>query len=191
MTINYFENVFSVEDLNLLKLKTDYTYDNDTENLWIDERLGRIVINDIKINDTILEKVNYLAESTSKKKLKLSGIVAVEYSNKYGSPNLPVHFDHDHNDLIINFQISANTTWGVGVDYEVYKLKDNSAVVFNANQYVHWRPHKIFKKEEYVKMIFFRFVDPDFKSDYSNLGYSIDDPIFKDINKFRDSFLET
>lgn len=191
MTVKYFEEVFSEEDLNLLKSKTDHDYDVDTESMWLDERLGRIVISDIKINNTILDKVNYIAETTSSKKLNLSGIVAVEYNSKYGKPNLPVHFDHDKNDLIINLQLSSNTVWGIAVDYDVYKLKDNSAVAFNANQYVHWRPHKTFKENEYVKMIFFRFVDPSSNSDYSNLGYSIDDPIFKEFNKFRDSLVES
>lgn len=111
----------------------------------------------------------------------------VEYSNKYGQPQLPPHFDGDYNDLIIDYQLASNTSWSLGVDTSTYQLEDNSALIFNPNAYAHWRPRKAFKGGEYVRMVFFRFSSPINTSDYSYLPNHPDDPAFDEVNKVRDS----
>lgn len=86
-----------------------------------------------------------------------------EYNSKYGSPVLRPHYDGDWTEVIIDFQLSSstNTEWPLGVDLNTYTLDDNSGIAFNPNKGVHWRPHKNFQPGEYVRMIFFRFFNPN------------------------------
>ena len=122
----------------------------------------------------------------TKKNMDLSSIVFVKYSGDYGSPNLPPHFDGDNNDLIINYQLDSNIVWDVGINKSVYSLENNSALVFNPNTNIHWRPIVEFKKGDYVKMIFFRFKEIDSENDYSSLSKLMqNDPVFIDTELYR------
>ncbi len=127
-----------------------------------------------------------LGNSKSDILLKCNNYVSVVYSSEYGEPNLPPHFDGDSTDLIINYQLDSNTSWDIALDTEVYPMEDNSALIFNPNESIHWRPHKTFKEGEYVRMVFFRFYNPAGRSDYSHLNFMQDDAIFKEPNKLRE-----
>jgi hypothetical protein len=169
-----------------------YLNSKDNNGVGIDNDLGRLQFKNLSnLPQNILDKVNTLAKQVSDKPLSMSSIVSVEYSGKYGTPNLPVHYDHDSSDLIVNFQLSSNTSWGLGIDLNLYSLEDNSAIIFNPNEYTHWRPKKIFTNEEYIKMIFFRFINLDNPSDYSHLDYTIGHEIFSKIEAYRDSLSDT
>jgi hypothetical protein len=136
----------------------------------------------------IRDSIDILINSLYKENLILNGFSAVEYNNKYSNPNLPPHYDGDDNDLIFSIQLSSNVSWGVGVDCELYRLKDNSAVIFHPNVNAHWRPKKEFKDGEYVRMMFVRFYKATGRTDYSHMRYGSKDPIFDKVNEFRDSF---
>lgn len=188
----------SVYKINDIFLEEELLYINNTVNEFyinivknketeIDARLGRLLIGDLKIKPEIQNKLEKIIKELYNLDLKLSNSGYSEYNSKYGQPNLPPHFDGDHTKLIVNFQLSSNTEWNIGIDLDVYKLEDNSATIFNPNKNVHWRPIKDFKDGEYVKMIFFRFVDIANMEPNIDLRYSIDHEIFKDINSLRDS----
>lgn len=155
----------------------------------VDKVLGRLQVTDFgnNLNSLFYKKLGKIAKDVSGKDLLLSNKTYVEYSNEYGSPNLPPHFDGDSSDLIINFQLQSNTSWDIGLDSTLYDLQDNSALVFNGNEYIHWRPHKVFNDGEYVQMIFFRLQDIKNLSDNSNLRYSLDDNVYKEVNEFRNT----
>lgn len=200
MSVQKIKNIFTQEELNILNNAISYSkipvddnnnyvnYKSNSEGLGICEELGRLQFGGLKdLPQPINDKVINIVKNLLGKKLSLSHAMAVEYSSSYGIPNLPVHYDHDTHDLIINFQLLSNTQWSIGIDLEVYDLEDNSAIIFNGNEHTHWRPHKTFKDKEFIKMIFFRFKDIENPSDYSHLKYSIDDEIFKEMNEFRDS----
>jgi hypothetical protein len=151
-----------------------------------DAVLGRILyqvpdLNDIK--DAVQKRV---ANLVGKELDSISGVFA-EYSSKYGQPNLPPHFDGDNNSLIIDYQYKSNTSWGLGVDTTVFEMEDNKAIIFNPNEYPHWRPHKTFEEGEEITMIFFRFPDRSGKTDYSHKRQWPGDEIFADIQKIRDN----
>jgi hypothetical protein len=135
----------------------------------------------------IIDKLYKIAEKVISKPLSMSHAMFVEYNKKYGQPNLLPHLDRDTNDLIINLQLSANTKWDLGLNKELYCLEDNSAVVFNGNTEIHWRPHKEFKDGEYVKMIFVRFCTPYKLTDYSHLPSQPSDKFFKKVNAVREN----
>jgi hypothetical protein len=151
-----------------------------------DGLLGRILYTVpelYEMNDAIQQRV---AKVVGRELDSIGGVFA-EYNSKYGQPNLPPHFDGDNNSLIIDYQYKSNTSWGLGVDTTVFKMEDNKAIIFNPNEYPHWRPHKTFKEGEKITMIFFRFPDRSGKTDYSHMRIHPDDEIFADIRKIRDS----
>jgi len=152
--------------------------------------LGRVRVQGIQISEGIAAKlINLASELTGVSALTivLPPPLYVEYNEKYGEPNLLPHFDGDTTDYIIDYQLESNTNWSLGVDLDIFPLEDNSAVFFNPNQYPHWRPQKIFYPGEYVRMMFFRFFNPDNPSDYSHLPNHPDDPVFAEVRAFRDS----
>ena len=184
MTITRVDNIFSEEEIDHIKdiiSRVEHTVHKD---------LGRVDGLDLgkHLWPKTLDKLNAIAKDVSGLPLKMTHAMTVEYSNLYGKPNLPPHFDGDTNDLIINIQLQANTVWDMGLNQNVYTLDDNSALVFNANKEIHWRVHKEFKDGEYVRMVFVRFYNPENITDYSYQRLSQVHPIFKEAREFRDSY---
>jgi len=172
--------VFTQKELDLLN--------NSVNNALLEDdfNLGRQKAK-LDVSDKIKQNIQEIIIKNYSKVLSISSVSYVEYNKKFGEPKLPPHFDHDNTNLIVNFQLSSNVNWPVGLDMQMHDLEDNSALIFSPNEVIHWRPHKIFNDGEYVKMIFFRLVDIDNIVDYSHADYSMDDPIFIDVNAFRDS----
>jgi hypothetical protein len=151
-----------------------------------DETLGRVLYG-IYLEEEIISKIQKRVEALTGLKLGQSRCCScTDYSSEYGQPNLPPHYDGDDNILIIDYQFDSNTSWGLGVDTEVFHMEDNEAVIFNPNEHVHWRPHKTFKEGEYVRMVFFRFTDPDQLADYSHLNLNQSHELFDDARKARE-----
>lgn len=185
MDVIRINDLFSPEDIISI---VEHFNDNpeDNENFSISEELGRYQFPVRRLSENIQENLLAIANSISDFDCGFSGATYAEYNSKYGTPRLPPHFDGDWNDLIINYQLTSNTDWSIGVDLNVYEMKDNSALVFNPNKNVHWRPRKIFHEGEFVRMIFFRFYNSKNISDYSHLNQQ-EYKNFEDINQFRDS----
>lgn len=179
--------LFSQDEINILSNLV-----NNPNGQKVQEIYGRMryfgpfepVDEAIKFEDLLTEKVNSLLNTRF---LPCKITLCVTYSLEYGEPSLPPHFDGDSTDLILNYQLESNTTWPVGVGTEVVELEDNSAILFNPNEQVHWRTRKKFNKGEYVKMVFIRFQSSE-SSDYSHLRLSQTDPIFSDAHRARDRF---
>jgi hypothetical protein len=152
-----------------------------------DPNLGRVQNSFDLTDNSINTKIHHLANSISDKKLHFNTASYAYYSSLHGEPNLPPHFDSDSTDIIIDYQLEANISWDLGVNTELYPLENNSAIVFNPNTNIHWRPHRRFEDGEYVKMLFFRFIGVDSISDYSYTDYSLDHDVFKQAREFRDS----
>lgn len=184
--IQKINNLFSDSELK-------YIHDSiESSNFKEDNSLGRIIIpnlsikkSPLKTTNPIIDKVNKIVNNFSNLELSLSSTTYAEYSSKYGQPNLPPHFDADDSKVIVNFQLESNTSWKLGLNLELYSLENNSALIFNPNTNIHWRPIKNFNKDEYVKLIFFRFYYPN--NINKTLSYSQDHEIFKDINNLRNS----
>lgn len=198
MLIKKVENLLSSEDvLHFLSITDNistplnedgsFVYD-ETTGFSISKDLGRLQMNIEKINnEELITRLKNIANSFVDFDLSLNGATYVEYSSRYGTPNLPPHFDGDGTDLIINYQLKSNTSWDIGLNTDVYKMQDNSALIFNPNESIHWRTKKIFSPGESVKMIFFRFSNSKGTKDNSHLRYTLDHKVFKDANIFRDS----
>lgn len=188
-------NVFSEEELQTLKESINKTAKKH------DTVLGRY-ISQITISKNIEKKIQNIANAylhgywntftnPNIDFISYSGTTYANYNNKVGKPNLPPHLDHDTNDIIINYQLSGNINWQIGLDNKLYTLEDNTALIFNGNKLIHWRPHKIFKNDDYLEMLFFRFGNVKNPSDYSHLDVLLTDDMFKETNLFRDSLGNT
>jgi hypothetical protein len=184
MPITLINNIFSKDDIDHInKTISDSGFK-------ISLNLGRRRTKD-NLKDTlspkIIDKFYDIVKNITDTPLTMTGVMSVEYSCLYGRPNLPPHFDGDSNEIIINMQVSSNTSWDIGLNLEVYSMEDNSALIFNPNKEIHWRTHKEFKEGEYVRMLFVRFCNLEEIKDNSELfNLSKDDPIFKDIIDLRD-----
>ena len=183
MSITRVDNIFSWNEMQLLN-EIVPTYEAE-----VDATLGRIYIGDIKnsLTQEMKDKLYKIVDDISDAPLVMDHALYVEYNAKYGRPNLPPHFDGDTNDLIINMQIASNTHWDLGLNLDIHRLADNSALVFNGNTEIHWRVHKEFQEGEYVKMLFIRFYNSVNRPDYSYLPNNQLDEIFKEVREFRDS----
>lgn len=188
--IDFFNNI--INDINA-PTRSDGSYIYNTEdpdsNIKVSKYLGRLEVSDcfMPIPQEIHKKLSNISSVFFDSPHDLSSIVFVEYSNLYGEPNLPPHFDGDRNDLIINYQLSSNTSWDVGVGLKNYQLEDNTALLFNGNTNIHWRPKKIFNDGEYVKMLFFRFCKIEDPSVYPDLSDEIKNEMFLEVYKFMDT----
>ena len=186
MSIQKVSNIFSPEELEFIKNKA-----RSNEHIP-DKALGRKDMGRVGevLSPETLEKLYAISRQATDIPLSISHVMCVEYSAEHGQPNLPPHFDGDTNDLIINMQLESNTSWPIGLNTEVYTLKDNEALVFNGNTEAHWRVHKEFKEGEYVMMLFARFCKVENRSDYSELSkHWPGSDIFKDARELRDSLI--
>jgi hypothetical protein len=159
----------------------------DCPNLEKQSVYGRYMHHDVSwgqstFRETIVNKVRELTG----KPYKVVGAVTAEYTLEAGKPDLPPHFDGDQTDLIMTYQLPSNRQWGVGVDLNVYMLEDNDGVIFHPNESIHWRPLVEFKDGEFVRVMFIRFMLPN-GTDYSHKIASLVDPIFDEVNAFRNS----
>lgn len=153
----------------------------------IQEEYGRITFPMLNLPDSVINAMNDLANTFSEEPLSLKGAMSATYSLPYGVPSLPPHFDGDDTDVVVNFVLSSNTRWSVGLDESIHNVLDNGALVFNPNDSVHWRSHKEFKEGEYVSMIFFRYFNESSPSDYSAKRLSLGNAAFNKANKLRNS----
>lgn len=184
------ENVYKVSEFLLPEELREIEYTLTDKNLWArrsekkeDPTLGRIMYT-AQLPQDILRAIENRVSTLLGRSVRNISLVFAEYEARHGQPNLPPHFDGDNNDVIVDYQYRSNTSWGLGVGTECFELEDNEALIFNPNQYPHWRPRKEFKDGEFVTMIFFRF--PDSSIDYGHLNLNQADPIFDEAKAARD-----
>lgn len=126
---------------------------------WKDR--GRIDIRDPKIPEDIIDKfytiVNNNVEDSTQ--MGFDFVIYAEYSTRSeGNPTLIPHFDISMGStLILDYQLESNVSWEIGLESTFFDLQDNSGLLFDPLEYIHYRPVKTFKDGEFVKMLFLRF----------------------------------
>jgi hypothetical protein len=213
MSVIIINDVFTEEQLNTLhkimsniatptiELHSEFPHDHEKcdpitapfdPTIGIDRVIGRVQNGciDDHLSEDIKNRVLQIVEDILGEPCAITHALHSTYSNEYGSPNLPPHLDGTPDDIIINFQLTSNTSWDLAINTEIYSIEDNGALVFNPNTEIHWRPHKTFNDGEYIQMIFFRCHKVGSKCSFS---YMYDTPsidinkIIADANKVRDS----
>jgi hypothetical protein len=113
-----------------------------------------------KLPESISKKVLSIAREINPR-LNLFYFTYVEYNNKWGTPRLGPHKDETGLPLTINCQLESNAKWDLYVEGKAYSLEDNSALILNVRDQDHWRPEKKFSDDEFIRMLFFHFEDPE------------------------------
>lgn len=126
---------------------------------WKDR--GRIDVRNPKIPQKILDKFCEIARTNmiNTAPMGFDFVIYAEYSTQSGgNPKLIPHFDISLGaTLILDYQLESNVSWGIGVESTIFNLEDNSGILFDPLEYIHYRPLKTFKDGEFVKMLFLRF----------------------------------
>jgi hypothetical protein len=114
--------------------------------------------------ESIRLKANKIADAYLNKndtKYNFQYFTYVEYNNKFGVPRLGPHKDSTSFSATILYQLDSNVEWEIFVDGVPFILKNNSGLLANVRDQDHWRPDKTMHKDDFVKMIFFHYINPD------------------------------
>jgi hypothetical protein len=138
----------------------DTNHREDTVIYW--KKFGRIDIRSPKIPQDIIDKVFNIVSDLLKDQypdLVYSFVIYAEYSRLSGGhPRLGAHFDKaEASTFILDYQLDSNCSWEIGVEDQIFNLEDNSGILFDPLDKIHYRPNRFFKADEFVRMIFFRF----------------------------------
>lgn len=157
MTNIIIDNVFSDEEINKIK---NIIANNINELREDDPGLGRdrLDIGKFLLDQSIINKLNNYAQSF-KNSYIFNGCYYAEYNLKYGNPELPIHTDQTRSVFTLDYQLDANVIWPICVEGKSFILNNNQALSLNVVEQLHWRPKQIFNQGEYVRMIFFHFLD--------------------------------
>jgi hypothetical protein len=89
--------------------------------------------------------------------LKLSHFSYLDYAPKYSdykvAPSLPPHIDAAETILTFNYQIGGNIDWEIYIDGEPHSLKTGDALIFSSLNQVHWRPKRVWGRDDFVKIL--------------------------------------
>lgn len=177
----YINNVFTKEQIDSIQKQLD------TIEPVLDEIHGRTLFHGFKLDMDARTAISDIVKDMFGDELELTGSSVTEYNLLYGTPELNPHFDGDDTKLIVDYQLSSNIDWPLGLDQNVYTLKDNQALCFDPNETIHWRPRSSFQDGDYVRMIFFRFYNPNKLIMRDDRRLSQSDVIFDDVKAYRDS----
>lgn len=161
-----YEDIFNTEERQLiidiiekeLKIRTtvdDESFVNSSEAKYIIKSLnGRLMVELLPMPENIFEKIKKIIGSSYS---QLSAVYA-EYSPQHnGNPSLNMHYDRYNDNLCFDYQLDSNTEWPIIIENKQFVLKNNSGLTFMTKSQYHGREEKIFKNNEYVKMLFFFF----------------------------------
>jgi hypothetical protein len=150
--------------------QVDGEYVHNSKIVKIQKNLGRFGAEGIILPDSINMKVLELVNNglvNNNYRLTNQGVFYVEYNPKYGTPDLTPHYDGGTCTLILDYQLSSNTDWPIGIDDRLYQLSDNDGVLLKPLEYLHYRPIRSWSEGDSVRMIFFNLVntqDPGHKA---------------------------
>jgi hypothetical protein len=177
MTSLIIKNFFSSEELNIInsivndavEKSIKISFDNQEKHnirpneQYVYENQGRKDIYRLQFPNKIINKlVNEINKMTGKD-LMFYSVQYTEYvGDLKGSPSLGVHSDDSIIDYTLDYQLESNISWGIGINDSVYEIEDNDILLLNSVTTLHYRPVKKFKKDDYVKMLLFRFAEKDF-----------------------------
>lgn len=168
------DNFFSKEEIEQLSAAINQELSTREHVEWVDEihgkytyvdtivkiqeQLGRSTCSGIQLPKNIIEKIHDAVNdknSTNEYVLMNYTVTYAEYNPKFGTPDLSPHYDGGKASLILDYQLESNIDWAIGVDDELHTLKDNAALFLKPLDYSHYRPKRIWKDGEYVKMLYF------------------------------------
>jgi hypothetical protein len=168
-------DVFTIEEVNEIKDQLNHMVNSKHVEMENQEKFypepmvqysylkqGRRDTYEITFSDSIIEKITNIANDlidSESDRVRLTSVQYTEYSgDMLGNPSLGIHFDGGQDcNLILDYQLESNTSWGIGIDEDVYVLSDNELLVLKPVTQIHYRPIKKFNSGDLLRMIFFKF----------------------------------
>jgi hypothetical protein len=174
MKIDIIKNIFTKDQIDEIKTIIAKEFDSRQHNVYhapaadikedrdvkVYTGASRVDMEMLPLLDHILDVISNIANRYTEDEpyqIIPHGAMYAEYTGQYANPVLMPHHDGGGCDFMIDYQLDSSLTWGIGMDETVYELNDNEALTLYPLTYLHYRPIKRFKKDDYLKMIFFRF----------------------------------
>ena len=169
------KNVFTTEEISEIKNQINFIVNTkhvemENQNVFDPEPMvqysylnqGRRDTYGISFSPSVVQKITKIANKLledGSQSVNLTEVQYTEYSGDMkGNPSLGIHFDGGKDcDMILDYQLESNISWGIGIDEEVYTLKDNELLLLNPVTKIHYRPKKKFNRGDLIRMIFFKF----------------------------------
>lgn len=147
------DNIFNnIETEYILKTIKEFP----SEKIRVQKWGGQGVLDGIKILDSMIKQVEFLASKACNKDLILAEYSIVKYSPEYGyEVKLFPHYDtRPYEMFVFDIQLESNIDWGIIVEGKQFNLLNNQALVFSGTQQMHWRENKKLPDGSEVLMMF-------------------------------------
>ena len=93
--------------------------------------------------------------------IKLCHYSYIDYDLRHGdnryAPSLPPHIDNTETLVTFNYMLDGNIDWDIYIDGKRYQLKKGDAILFSAVNQIHWRPKRVWRPGEFVKILTFDY----------------------------------
>jgi hypothetical protein len=163
------ENVFSEAQIEELKNSIN------TSRFELDEKhcrslSGLLAKNGLREDSrakALSEDIDLKIKSICSENLSETALPTYFLASKYspifgGTPNLPPHLDDNACTYTIDYQLASSVDWGIVINGEEIVLKDNSAVLYDGENELHWRDSFPSRNPmDFVQMVFFHFAEPE------------------------------
>jgi hypothetical protein len=147
------ENIFTDKELSdILQTVSEFPL----EKIRIQKWGGQGVLDEIKISDSVIAKIQNLASEACNKDLIVAEHSIVKYCPEYGyEVKLFPHYDtRPYEMFVFDVQLQTNEDWGIIVEGKQFNLLDNQALLFSGTQQMHWRENKKLQDGSEILMMF-------------------------------------
>jgi hypothetical protein len=183
-------NIFSDNEIQILKNLRIVTKITAVSKKWPGREV-RPLPNINLLPEEVVNKLVSIASYHYGKPLKLYAVAFGRYSKEYGVPKLGPHIDEVPSQFTLDYQLDGNIDWPLNIEGSEYMLNNNSALIFEGEVVLHWRPHREFKDNEFLDMMWFQFIDDnhwvhkyEIRPDYLNYKKSL----FEKLAKWKDKY---
>lgn len=137
---------------------------NEPNKMYIKDIMSRINIYELKINESIKNKIfnTALRLYEGGKTLDKDSIVVnyCRYSPEYSKttfPRLGAHKDGGDFTFILDYQLDSNINWDIIIEDKAFSLKNNDLLNFYPTLQEHSRPNINWNDDSFLEMLFFEF----------------------------------
>ena len=99
-----------------------------------------------------------------------------EITENGDTPLLPLHLDESPGTYVVDLIIDYSVEWPIVIDKQIFTPKPNQAVLFYAEDQLHYRPHWPSKSpDDFYQAIFFHYIEPNHWSKTLGIGHRTSD----------------
>jgi hypothetical protein len=165
MTSPLINNLFTDEEISVINQAAEKALSLGTVQHYLEPVCRKDYILDLP--KEILDKVYNIALKNFKLDVELlyphKATLAVhkaDFSPGRSDIQLATHVDSSTCGMIIDYCLSTNLGWPIGIDQDAYILEENQAIILHANTEYHWRPMIDIAPDTDYQLIFFEMDSP-------------------------------